>query len=118
MAKLESNPQVAAEFAAATPGKSRREAVEACHQLAVATLAEVAANKTKLAAARAKIAALEAAKKSQPTPSMHTTPSPTKAPTVTAAAFATAPLAMTRSEFSKLSPADKMRFFKTGGKLV
>ena len=62
MAKLASNPQVAAEFAAATPGRSRLEAVTACHKLATTTLAELAANKRKLVIARAKIAALEAAK--------------------------------------------------------
>jgi len=66
MAKLASNPQVAAEFAAATPGRSRLEAVQACHRLAVATLSEIEINKRKLALARAKIAALEAARKSAP----------------------------------------------------
>ena len=66
MAKLASNPQVAAEFAAATPGRSRLEAVTACHKLATTTLAELAANKRKLVIARAKIAALEAARKSAP----------------------------------------------------
>ena len=62
MAKLASNPQVAAEFAAATPGRSRLEAVTACHTLATNTLAEIEVNKRKLVIARQKIAALEAAK--------------------------------------------------------
>ena len=119
MAALDANPQVAAAFAAATPGKSRREAVEACHRLATSTLAEIELNKSKLAVARAKIAALEAARKSQPTPSMKT-PSPVKAPTATAtaASFATKPLLMARSEFDKLTPADKIRFAKAKGQLV
>ena len=122
MAKLASNPAVAAEFAAATPGKSRREAVEACHKLATATLAEIELNKSKLAAAKAKIAALEAARKSQPTSFMKTTSPPTKAPTITAshtaASFATPAFSMTRAEFQKLTPADKLRFSKAGGKLI
>ncbi len=62
MAKLANNPQVAAEFAAATPGKTRLEAVQACHTLATSTLAAIELNKSKLIAARQKIAALETAK--------------------------------------------------------
>jgi hypothetical protein len=119
MAKLASNPQIAAEFAAATPGKTRLQAVTACHTLATNTLAAIELNKSKLAAARAKIAALEAARKSQPS-SMKTPPSPVKAPiaTATAASFATAPLRMLRAEFVKLSAADKSRFLKAKGTLV
>jgi hypothetical protein len=121
MAKLANNPQVAAEFAAATPGRSRLEAVTACHRLATATLAEIELNKSKLAVARAKIAALEAAKLSQSN-LMKTPPSltvkATPQATATAASFATQPLIMARSEFDKLNPQDKARFFKTGGKLI
>lgn len=66
LAKLAADPQAAAAFDAATrrdsPGKTRREAVEACHRLAAATLAEIELNKSKLIAARAKIAALEVAR--------------------------------------------------------
>lgn len=66
LAKLEADPAAAAAFDAATrresPGKTRREAVADCHRLATATLAEIELNKRKLAAARQKIAALEAAR--------------------------------------------------------
>ena len=126
LAALAADPQAAAAFDAATrresPGKSRREAVETCHQLATATLAEIELNKSKLAAAKAKIAALEAARKFQQS-SMKTPPSlPTKATpqaaTVTAASFATPPLIMARAESQKPSPADKLRFSKAGGKLI
>ena len=128
--KLAADPQAAAAFDAATrresPGKSRREAVEACHRLAVTTLSEIELNKRKLLIARAKIAALEAARKSQPASSMKTPPSPTKAPiaiatataTVTAAAFAKPQMTMLRSEWQNLSAKDKSRFFAEGGKLV
>ena len=123
MAKLANNPQVAAEFAAATPGKTRLEAVQACHTLATNTLAEIEVNKRKLVVARAKIAALEAARKSQPASSMKTPPSLTvkatpQAATVTAAAYATQPLLMARAEFQKLSDTDKIRFSKSKGRLV
>jgi hypothetical protein len=127
LAKLQADPKAAADFDAATqresPGKSRREAVEACHRLATSTLAAIELNKSKLVIARAKIAALEAARKSQPS-SMKTTPSPVKAPTatatatVTAAAFAKPQTAMLRSEWQNLSAKDKSRFFAEGGKLV
>jgi sugar diacid utilization regulator len=64
--KLAASPAAAAAFDRATqrerPGKSRREAVAACHALAVATFTEIEANKRKLIAARQKIAALEQAK--------------------------------------------------------
>jgi hypothetical protein len=119
LAALEANPPIAAEFTAATPGKTRREAVQACHTLATNTLAEIEVNKRKLVVAKAKIAALEAARKSQP---MKTTPLPTKAPTITAshtaASFATPAVTMTRCEFDQLTAQDKGRFFKIGGKLV
>jgi hypothetical protein len=126
MAKLASNPAVAAEFAAATLGRSRLEAVQACHTLATNTLAEIEVNKRKLVVARAKIAALEAARKSQPTSFMKTPPSPPKVPiaitaataTVTAAAFAKPQMTMLRSEWQNLSAKDKSRFFAEGGKLV
>jgi hypothetical protein len=127
LAKLAASPADAAAFDAATrresPGKTRREAVEACHKLATATLTANAALKAQVAASKAKVAALEAARKSQPTSSfMKTTPLPTKAPTITAshtaASFATPAVTMTRSEFEKLTAQDKNRFFKTGGKLV
>lgn len=66
LAKLEADPAAAAAFDAATrresPGKTRREAVAACHRLATTTLAALEVNKAKLAAARQKIAALEAAR--------------------------------------------------------
>ncbi len=66
LAKLASDPAAAAAFDRATqrdtPGKSRKDAVHACHRLATTTLAEIAANKAKLIAARQKIAALEAAR--------------------------------------------------------
>lgn len=66
LAKLQADPQAAAAFDRATqresPGKTRREAVEACHRLATSTLAEIEINKRKIAAARAKIAALEVAR--------------------------------------------------------
>lgn len=50
---------------------------------------------------------------------MKTIPLPTRAPTanITAAEF-TEPPTMTRSEFQKLSPADRLRFSKQGGKLI
>ena len=68
--KLNADPAAAAAFDLATqrerPGKSRREAVADCHRLATATLAEIELNKRKLVIARAKIAALEAARKSAP----------------------------------------------------
>ena len=123
--KLNADPQAAAAFDRATqrdtPGRSRLEAVTDCHKLATATLAEIELNKSKLAAAKAKIAALEAAKLSQFN-LMKTPPSlPVKATpqaTVTAASFTTPPLIMARAEFQKLSPADRSRFFKTGGKLI
>ena len=64
--KLAASPADAAAFDRATqrerPGKSRREAVAACHALAVATFTEIEANKRKLIAARQRIAALEQAK--------------------------------------------------------
>ncbi len=120
MAALSNNPQIAAEFAAATPGKTRLEAVQACHTLATNTLREIELNKSKLVIARQKIAALEAARKSQPASFMKTTPSPTKAPIAitTAASFASQPLIMARAEFQKLTEADKIRFAKAKGKLV
>ena len=66
LAALEADQKAAAAFDLATqrerPGKSRREAVETCHRLATATLAEIELNKRKLVIARAKIAALESAK--------------------------------------------------------
>jgi hypothetical protein len=66
LAKLTADPQAAADFDRATqrerPGKTRREAVEACHRLATTTLAEIELNKSKLALARQKVAALEQAK--------------------------------------------------------
>jgi hypothetical protein len=121
MAKLASNPAVAAEFAAATPGRSRLEAVTACHTLATNTLAAIEVNKAKLVIARAKIAAIEAARKSQPTTSsMKITPPPVKAlqATTSAAAFAKPQMTMLRSEWQNLSAKDKSRFFAEGGKLV
>jgi hypothetical protein len=64
--KLAASPADAAAFDRATqrerPGKTRRESVAACHALAVATFAEIEANKRKLIAARQKITALEKAK--------------------------------------------------------
>ena len=70
LAALEADQKAAAAFDAATrrerPGKSRREAVADCHRLATATLAEIELNKRKLVIARAKIAALEAARESAP----------------------------------------------------
>mgnify|MGYP003429854406 CR=1 FL=1 len=39
-------------------------------------------------------------------------------PYVAAADYATKPLRMTREEFSKLTPADRLRFVHDGGKLV
>jgi hypothetical protein len=64
--KLAASPADAAAFDRATqrerPGKTRREAVAACHALAVATFTEIEANKRKLIAARQKITALEKAK--------------------------------------------------------
>jgi hypothetical protein len=64
--KLAASPAAAAAFDRATqrerPGKSRREAVAACHALATTTLAEIELNKSKLALARQKIASLEKAK--------------------------------------------------------
>jgi hypothetical protein len=66
LAKLTADPQAAADFDRAThrerPGKTRREAVEACHRLATTTLAEIELNKSKLALARQKVAAFEKAK--------------------------------------------------------
>jgi hypothetical protein len=128
LAKLEADPQAAAAFDRATqrdsPGRSRLEAVQACHTLATNTLREIEVNKAKLVIARQKIAALEAARKSQPASFMKTTPPPTKAPiatataTVTAAAFAKPQTAMLRSEWQNLSAKDKSRFFAEGGKLV
>lgn len=122
MAALANNPQVAAEFAAATTGKTRLEAVTACHTLATNTLAAIELNKRKLVIARAKIAALEAAKLSQSN-LMKPQSTPPKAPATatashTAATFATPAFSMTRAEFQKLTPADKLRFSKAGGKLV
>jgi hypothetical protein len=127
MAKLAASPTAAAAFDAATrresPGKTRREAVEACHKLATATLTANAALKAQVAASKAKVAALEAARKSQPKSFMKPTPSPkppqaTITASHTAASFATPAVTMTRSEFEKLTAQDKNRFFKTGGKLV
>jgi hypothetical protein len=128
LAKLAASPTAAAAFDAATrresPGKTRREAVEACHKLATATLTANAALKAQVAASKAKVAALEVAKLSQSNLMKTTTPPPTKAPQATitashtAASFATPAVTMTRSEFDKLTPSDKARFFKTGGKLV
>lgn len=38
--------------------------------------------------------------------------------TITAAEFATPSLAMSRAEFAKLTPADRLRFSKSGGKIT
>ena len=129
LAKLAADPQAAAAFDRATqrdtPGRSRLEAVTDCHKLATATLAEIELNKSKLAAAKAKIAALEAAKLSQfnlmktpPSLTVKTTPQATVTAAVTAAAFAKPQMTMLRSEWQNLSAKDKSRFFAEGGKLV
>jgi hypothetical protein len=122
LAKLEASPADAAAFDKLAGGKTRREAVEDTLAAVSATITAAAALKAQVAASKAKIAALETARKSQPASFMKTPPSlPVKATpqvTATAASFATQPLIMARAEFDKLTPADKSRFFKTGGKLV
>ena len=60
---------------------------------------------------------IEAIKKSNPKTIMPTIPNPPSQPT-TAAAFATPQITMTRAEFSKLSPSDKSRLVKQGGKII
>ena len=120
--RLQQNPREAAQFDACTPpGTTRREAVEATLAAFAAKRAETEAMRAKLIAARQKIAALEAARKSQPTTSsMKITPPPVKAlqATTSAAAFASPVLRMSRAEFSKLSAADRLRFSKAKGTLV
>jgi hypothetical protein len=122
--RLQQNPREAAQFdACSPPGTTRREAVVATLAAFAAKRAENEAMRAKLLAARQKIAALEAARKSQPASSMKTPPSLTvkatpQAATVTAAAYATQPLLMARAEFQKLSDTDKIRFSKSKGRLV
>lgn len=54
-----------------------------------------------------------------PMKSINNTPAAPLTPKLTnASEFATAPLVMTRAEFEKLTPIDKTRFFKSGGKLA
>ena len=73
--------------------------------VALALQAKVDAGKAALAAAEAKVTARKAAAAVQPA-------------LTTAKEFAAPPLRMSRTEFSKLSPADKSRFAKLGGKIT
>ena len=122
--RLQQNPREAAQFDACTPpGTTRREAVEATLAAFAAKRAETEAMRAKLIAVRQKIAALEAAKLSQSNLMKTTITPPTKATATatashTAATFATPAFSMTRAEFQKLTPGDKLRFSKAGGKLI
>jgi hypothetical protein len=118
LAKLEASPADAAEFDRYAGGRTRRQAVEATLAAVKATLAENEASKAKLAATKAKQAALEAARKSQSIMKTPITPTPAPITTITAAAFAKPKMTMLRSEWKKLSDADRSRFFAEGGKLI
>ncbi len=121
LAKLAASPADAAAFDKFAGAKTRREAVENTLAAVTATITANAALKAQVAASKAKLAAIYAAKLSQSN-LMKTTSPPTKAPTITAshtaASFATPAFSMTRAEFQKLTPADKLRFSKAGGKLI
>lgn len=120
LSRLAKNPQVAAEFDRCSPGLSRREHVQKTIAAIDAAIAENVALKAKVSATKAKLQALEAARKSQSN-FMQTPSKPTTAPTtgtITAAAFTKPQMTMARSEWSKLSTADKSRFFAEGGKLA
>jgi hypothetical protein len=83
--------------------------------------AAIASHKPAIAAQAPAKPAVAIVKPSTITTMQTTKPSPVvKAPATTTAAesFATPAITMTRAEFQKLSEVDKMRFFKTGGKLV
>jgi chromosome segregation ATPase len=125
--------------------KTRREAVEATLAAVQATLAENQAAKAtldakkakqaaletarvtharltaELATTRTKLSTLESARKSQPV--MKTIPSPTKAPIVKLTSAADyqnsiSPPTMTRSEFHKLTPAQRNLWIREGGRLA
>lgn len=87
------------------------------HDKISALEAEIDALKTQLTSAKAvNRTAPRAAVK--PTATQRTASAPVTPGTTTAASFATPPLAMTRAEFSKLSPSDKLKFSQNGGKLT
>jgi formate-dependent phosphoribosylglycinamide formyltransferase (GAR transformylase) len=75
-----------------------------------------------LATTRTKLATLESARKSQPV-MKNTSPTPTKAPIVKLTSAADyqnsiAPPTMTRSEFQKLTPAQRNQWIREGGRLA
>lgn len=113
---------------AAEQSKRTTQVIIAKQQLAdvrathAADFAEAARLKGQLAISAAKAGKTPAPIHRAVTATASTTAKPTPAPRApgltTAASFATAPLVMAHAEFSKLTPADKSKFSKQGGKLI